>query len=68
MNDSIIQFRVPFVSGVTGGDKEALAGARASIWNALIGLFLVIAAFSIAKIIESVFGIRIVSGVNLPGQ
>jgi len=106
VNDSIIQFRVPFVSGVTelggpgglltiilqivffvaglltliyllvgglrwitaGGDKEALAAARVSIWNALIGLTLVIAAFSIAKIIEIIFGIRIVSGVNLPGQ
>ena len=45
-----------------------MAAARVSIWIALIGLTLVIAAFSIAKIIEIVFGIRIVSGVSLPGQ
>ena len=45
-----------------GGDPKALDAARGRITGAIIGLIIVVAAFSIALIIESVLGIRIVSG------
>lgn len=45
-----------------GGDEKALTAARGRITGAIIGLIIVVAAFSIALIIESVLGIRIVSG------
>ena len=45
-----------------GGDPKALQAVRARITNALIGLLIVVAAFSIAIIIQTVLGISIVSG------
>jgi len=45
-----------------GGDPKALDSARGRITNALIGIVIVVAAYSIAIIIESVLGIKIVSG------
>ncbi len=44
------------------GDPKALDAARGRITNAIIGLVIVVAAFSIAIIIQSVLGISIVSG------
>lgn len=45
-----------------GGDPKALESARGRITGAFIGLIIVVAAFSIALIIEAVLGIKIVSG------
>ena len=44
------------------GDPKALDAAKGRITNAIIGLIIVVASFSIAIIIQSVLGINIVSG------
>ena len=49
-----------------GGDKIAAAAARDRITAAIIGLVIVVAAFAITRILEAVFGIRIISGVKFP--
>ncbi len=46
----------------SSGDPKSLQTARGRITNSLIGLIIVVAAFSIALIVETVLGIRIVSG------
>ena len=46
----------------SSGDPKSLQTARGRITNSLIGLIIVIASFSIALIVETVLGIRIVSG------
>ncbi|MCL5411821.1 MAG: hypothetical protein M1150_03780 [Patescibacteria group bacterium] len=51
----------------SGGDKASLESARNRITNALIGLVILVGAFSIIKIIETVFGISIISGIKIPG-
>ena len=45
----------------SGGDKQALEGARGKISNALIGLVILFAAFAIIKLIERFFGISILT-------
>lgn len=45
-----------------GGDAKAMQSARARITNSLIGLVIVVAAFSITRIIENVLGISITGG------
>lgn len=50
----------------SGGDKQAATAARDRITAALVGLIIIVAAFAITLIIERVFGIRILSGVNFP--
>lgn len=50
----------------SGGDKEAVAGAKSVITTAIIGLLLVVSAFAITLIIEKVFGVRILGGITLP--
>ncbi|MFW6110142.1 MAG: hypothetical protein ACOC6Q_01830 [Patescibacteria group bacterium] len=49
-----------------GGDKEATAEAKAMITNAVVGVVLVVAAFALTRIVETVFGIRILGGITLP--
>ena len=51
----------------SGGDEKALIAARGRISNALIGLIIIVSAFSIVLIIETVLGIRIVSGFCIQG-
>lgn len=46
----------------SGGDPKALESARGRLMNAFVGLIIVVAAFAIALIIETVLGIKIVSG------
>lgn len=48
------------------GDQKAVESARAQITNALIGLAIVFAAFAIMKLIETVFGIQLLSGFKVP--
>lgn len=45
----------------SGGDKQALEGARGKITNALIGLVLLFAALAIIRLIESFFGVSILT-------
>lgn len=49
-----------------GGDEKALNSARGRITNAIVGLIIIVAAFAIALILETVLGIRIVSGFCIP--
>jgi hypothetical protein len=49
----------------SNGDPKAVASARSRITNAFVGLTLVVATYAIIKIIETVFGIRIVSGITI---
>lgn len=48
------------------GDQKNVEAARNSITNALIGLAIVFAAWAIMKLIETVFGISIISGMKIP--
>jgi hypothetical protein len=48
------------------GDEKAVTAARNQITNALIGLAIVFAAFAIMKLIETVFGISLLSGFTIP--
>jgi hypothetical protein len=46
---------------ISGGEKAGTEAARNRITNAFIGLFVVFAAWAIIKVIETFFGICIVS-------
>ncbi len=48
------------------GEEKAVAAARAQITNALIGLAIVFAAWAIMKLIDLVFGIKIIEGITIP--
>lgn len=51
----------------SGGDKAGLEAARNRITNAFVGLFIVAAAWAITKLIETFFGITIISkGISIP--
>lgn len=45
----------------SGGDKQALEGARGKISNALIGLVILFSTFAVIKLIEAFFHISILS-------
>jgi hypothetical protein len=53
----------------SGGDEAAVAAARGRITQALIGLVIVVAAWAIFQLIESFFGITVISGggFEIPG-
>ena len=46
---------------VSGGDKSAIEGARGKITNALVGLIILFSIFALIKIIESFFGVTILT-------
>lgn len=48
------------------GDEKNVTNARNQITNALIGLAIVFAAWAIVKLIETIFGISIISGISIP--
>jgi len=48
------------------GDQKNVETARNQITNALIGLAIVFASWAIIKLIETVFGISIISGLSIP--
>ena len=48
------------------GEEKAVAGARAQITNALVGLAIVFAAWAIMKLIEIVFGITVLGEMTIP--
>ncbi len=45
----------------SGGDKQALEGARGRITSALIGLVIMLSVFAIIKLVESFLGITILT-------
>lgn len=45
----------------SGGDKTALEGAKGKISNALVGLVILFSVFALVKVIESFFGIDILT-------
>jgi len=49
------------------GDKAQLEKAQKTLTYAFLGLVIVVAGFAIIKIVEQVFGIRILSGITFPG-
>jgi hypothetical protein len=48
------------------GEEKSVKSARDQITNALIGLAIVFAAWAIMKLIEVVFGIKILGGIDIP--
>lgn len=51
---------------MSGGDQKNVEAARNQITNALIGLAIVFATFAIMKLIEVIFGITILNGIQIP--
>ena len=49
----------------SGGDKGATEGAKAQITSSLVGLLIVFATWAIIQIIEALFGIDILGGLDL---
>ncbi len=50
---------------MSGGDQKNVEAARNQITNALIGLAIVFATFAIMKLIETLFGITILSNLTI---
>lgn len=48
------------------GDEKNVTSARNQITNALIGLAIVFAAWAVVKLIETIFGVSIISGISIP--
>lgn len=66
----IIAFVMLVVGGIrwifAGGDEKAVAGARNTITAALIGLVIVLAAFALIRLVETFFGIQILTNPCIP--
>lgn len=45
----------------SGGDKNAIEGARGKLLNAITGIVILFAVFAVVKVIENFFGIKILS-------
>ena len=66
---ALIFFFVLIMGGLkwvmSGGDQKNVESARNQITNALIGLAIVFATFAIMKLIETIFGITILGGLEI---
>jgi len=51
---------------LSGGDKGATESARSQVTSALIGLVIVFSAWAIAALLGSVFGVNIISNLDIP--
>jgi hypothetical protein len=51
----------------SGGEKAKAEGARDRITYAIIGLTIIVAAYAGIRVIETIFGVSIVSGIAWPG-
>lgn len=62
---ALIAFVFLIVGGIkwitAGGDKEKTAGAQKTLTSALVGLVIVFASWAIIKLIETFFGIQILT-------
>lgn len=67
---AIIFFFMLVIGGIkwilSGGDKGQTEAARNQITAALIGLVVVFAAWAIASLISTLFGISVFTGLTLP--
>ena len=50
----------------SSGDEKQAEQAQKTITSALIGLIIIVAAYALAKVLEAVFGIRIVGDITWP--
>jgi hypothetical protein len=55
----LIMGAIQWISG--GGDKQALEGARGKITNAVIGIVILFSIFAILNLLETFFGIKIMT-------
>ena len=67
----VIAFIMLIVGGIrwilAGGDEKAVASARGTITAALIGLVIILVSFALIKLVETFFGIPILTGgVEIP--
>jgi len=67
----IISFIFLLIGGIrwiiAGGEEKAIGTARGMVTGALIGLVIVLSAFAIIKLIETFFGVIIISGtITIP--
>jgi hypothetical protein len=67
----VISFIFLLIGGIrwiiAGGEEKAIASARGMVTGALIGLVIVLSAFAIIKLIETFFGVIIISGtIKIP--
>lgn len=51
----------------SGGEKVQAEAARDKITYAIIGMVIIAAAYAGIRVIETIFGVSIVSGINWPG-
>lgn len=51
---------------MSGGDKANTESARSTVTAALIGLVIVFAAWAIAQLFQTLFGVTITGGIELP--
>jgi len=51
---------------VAGGEPKATAAARGKVTAAIVGLAIVISSFVIIKLIETFFGVNVISGGSIP--
>jgi uncharacterized membrane protein len=62
---AIIFFFIMIIGAIqwisSGGDKTAIEGARGKIANALVGFVILLSLFALLKVIESFFGIDILT-------
>lgn len=67
----VLAFIMLLIGGIrwitAGGDEKAVGSARNMITAALIGLVIVLVAFALIKLVETFFGVSIISGgVEIP--
>lgn len=67
----VLSFIFLLIGGIkwitSGGDEKGVASARNTITAALIGLVVVLMAFALIKLVETFFGISILTGgVTIP--
>lgn len=51
---------------LAGGDEKAVEKARNTITAALIGLVIILVAYAIIRVVETVFGLTILGTVTIP--
>src|SRR3989304_1383626 len=67
----VLAFIMLLIGGIrwitAGGDEKAVASARNMITAALIGLVVLLVAYALIKLVETFFGVNIISeGVSIP--
>lgn len=50
----------------SGGDKSAVEAAQHRIQAALLGMFIVFAAWALMLVVEQFFGISLIRGIKIP--